>query len=39
MVNEQGMMMFEGSKNPNFKGETLERQLPHKKEEDCEYPR
>ena len=33
------MMMFEGSKNPNFKGETLERQLPHKKEEDCEYPR
>ena len=36
---EQGMMMFEGSKNPNFKGETPERQLPHKKEEDCEYPR
>ena len=27
------------SKNPNFKRETPERQLPHKKEEDCEYPR
>ena len=36
---EQGMKMFEGSKNLNIKGETPERHLPHKKEEDCEYPR